>query len=274
MNGNINSFLKGSFKVDLRKDGQIVDSTDWFNNTITNTGLTYPFIYSFAKCPSFLTLGLTAYGAGGNNPQTGTGVIAPITSFQVYDSTFTGSSDQPYSTGYYNQSGQYLGWQYYEMGGNVNSPTFNTQGTACGTKFTQQGLNFYRAWTIPSGAKENGAVVAGTGIYIQSFMVSPASAANGNTTGIYAFSIVDRAVLIPSGYTATITYQLSLNFQDYTGFTFFSGNGAANGSFNTGNAATGTTGSEVSLLSGWSHLSGIYRLIIPGLQFIDGMGAA
>ena len=260
MKGNINCAVKGSYKVDLKKDGQIVESTDWFDNVITNTGLTYPFTYSFAHCPMFLSLGTISSAATG-----ATGISGAITSIPVYDPT----------TGYYNQSGQYLGWQYYEMGGAINSSSFTTLGTACGTKFTQQGLNFYRAWTIPSGAKENGAVVAGGGITIQTFMVSPSSPANGNTTGICAFSIVDRQVNIPSGYTATITYQLSLNFQNYTGFTFFSGISGAgtNGYFYTGNAATGTTGSEVSLLSGWSNLSGIYRLIIPGLQFVDGMGA-
>ena len=183
MNSDINCSIKGSYKVDLFSGGKFVESTDWFSNTITNTGLLYPFSYSFAKCSSFLSLGATQYGSIGN-AQTGTGVINPIASFPVYDSTFTGSADQPNSTGYYNQSGQYIGWQAYEIGGPHNSSFAGSVSSACGTKFTNQGLNFYRAWTLPTGATENGAIIAGTGLLINSFAVSPAS--GSDHTGKYA----------------------------------------------------------------------------------------
>lgn len=258
MNSNSDCGLKGSYKVDLFSGGKLVKSTEWFDNTITNSGLNYPFIYPFARCFMFLSLGGDAYG---ENRSSGTSLKNPINQFLVFDPT----------TGYYHQSGQYIGWEGYEIGGNHNETFSEAQSSACGTVFTNDGLNFHRGWTLPTGAQENGAVMAEDKT-IKSFMVSPSRASD--PSGHAAFSIVDREITIPSGYTATISYQLALSFKNYKNFSYFSGINDGNGFFDTGNASTGSNGSnENGLLSGWSHLSGIYRQVIPGIQIVDRMGA-
>ena len=261
MNASINCSLKGSYKVDLFKGAgksrEFVESTDWFSNDITNVGLNYPYNYPFAQCFMFLSL-----GSGNATPSAnfaGTGLQNPILNFPVYDST----------NGFWTQTGQYIGWGAYEIGGPHNSTFAGPTSSSCGTKFTKQGVNFHRAWTIPSGGQEYSTVMAGNGIQIGSFMLSPSSGTDVN--GNLPFSLVNRSVLIPSGYSATITYNLSLNFQNYTGYTLFTG--GPNGNFNTGNAATGTNGSELPLLSGWSNLTGIYKQVYPGIMFVDSMGA-
>ena len=270
MNSSINCGIKGSYQVQLKSGGKVVEETPWFSNDITNAGLNYPFIYSFANCFMFLSLGGSAWVYSSLRQQN-TGTNSPIQSFQVYDPTFTGNAQQPNATGYYQHTGQYIGWEGYEIGGQHNSTFAGSFSSTCGTKFTNQGINLYRGWTIPTGANENGAVL-GQALTINGFMVSPSSGAN--ITGNQAFSLVDRTVTIPSGFTATITYQLSLNFNNYQTYTYFSGvQGDSNGYFNTGNAAIGTNGSELGLLSGWSNLSGIYSQIYPGVQIVDSLGA-
>jgi len=262
MNASINCSLKGSYKVDIFKGGgktrEFVESTDWFSNDITNVGLNYPYYYPFAQCFMFLSLG--SGNATTNTNATGTGLNIPIQSFKVYDSI----------NGSWVQSGQYIGWGAYEIGGPHNASYNGPYSSSCGTRFTKQGINFYRAWTIPSGGAEYGTVLAEpTGIGIGSFMLSPSSGTDLN--GNLAFSLVNRSIIIPSGYSATITYNLALNFQNYTGYTLFTG--GPNGNFNTGNAATGTNGSELPLLSGWSKLTGIYKQVYPGIMFVDSIGA-
>jgi hypothetical protein len=268
MNASINCGLKGAYKVELfsgaGKNRKLVEETDWFSNDITNYGLNYPFTYPFARCFMFLSLGS---GAGGNahpNRQKSTGLYQPISSFWAYDPI----------NGSYRQTGQYIGWQGYEIGGPHNGDFDGTFSSACGTKFTANGVNLYRGWTIPTGAIENGTVMGET-LNIEGFMTSPSSGIDA--TGNLAFSLVDRSIQIPSGYTATVTYQLSLNFLNYANYQTFASTGGYNpsGYFDTGKAATGTLipGSELPLLSGWSCLSGIYRQIFPAVQFIDAMGA-
>lgn len=266
MNTSINCGLKGQYKVDVFRGGgksrEFVESTNWFSNDITNVGLNYPFIYPFAKCFMFLSIG-TGLTAPTNNSN-GTGLATGLGSFSVYN---------PTTGGYSSQSGQYIGWEGYEIGGPHDSTYDGSLSSACGTVLTNQGVNLYRGWTIPTGSYENGNVVA-QDMTINQFMTSPSSGSDVN--GNKAFSLVSRTIVVPSGYSATITYQLSINFSNYqSGYTFFSGNGdTVGGYFNTGNASTGANGSnEFELLSGWSKLSGIYRQIFPAIQLIDGVGA-
>lgn len=264
MNATVNCSLKGQYKVDIYSGKRLVETTDWFSNDITNWGLNYPFDYSFAQCFMFLSLGKTIHSSPN---QINTGLADPIYTYQVYN-----SETDSYSL----QSGTYIGWQGYEIGGPHTTSYDGTSTSFCGTKLTKQGVNLYRAWTIPTGNREsNNSVSIGepAGLSIQQFMVSPSSGSDAK--GNKAFSLVDRTIIIPSGYSATITYQLSINFSNYENkYTFFSGiRGDKNGYFETGYAATGISGSELPLLSGWSQLSGIFRQIFPAIQFVDNVGA-
>lgn len=262
MNSSINCGLKGSYKVDLYKDGKFVKSTDWFSNEITNVGMNYPFNYPFARCFMFLSLGSGAISTS-DDRKNGTGVATPIISIPVYNPTTQISS---------NQSGTFIGWEGYEIGGPHDSNFIGTSSSACGTLLTNKGMNLYRGWTIPVGAFESGMYV-NDNIHIKSFGVSPSSGADAS--GSKAFSLVDRDILIPVGHSATITYQLSLNFLNYeSGYTPFKSQSVGiNGWFNTGTAATGINNSELGILSTWSHLSGIYRQVYPGVQIVDSLGA-
>lgn len=261
MNANINCTLKGQYKVDIYSGKKLVETTDWFSNDITNWGMTYPFDYSFARCFMFLSLGSGVYGDINNNAYTG--LKSPISSFKVYHA----------KTGIHNQSGQYIGWQGYEIGNNHNQSYFRLS-SSCGSKLTKNGINLYRGWSIPTGNFENDTVIAEpNGLLIKQLMVSPSS--GSDIKGNKAFSLVDRDILIPSGYSATISYQLSINFKDYESVQFFSGKKTegSDGYFETGNAETGINGSEIDLLNSWSNLSGIYRLLFPAIQFVDDIGA-
>ncbi len=278
MQSSIYCGMKGSYRVQIKdKLGNVVEDTDYFDNDITNIGLNYPYFYSFARCFMFLSLGGTKIGA---QIQNYSGLPSPITDYLVFDPTYTGIPPAPYAgqTGYYHQSGQYIGWPGYELGSAKNSPTFNLLSTTCGTNFTPQGVNLFRGWTIPTGVAENGAYLAGDVngnpfLNINGFMVSPST--GGDPTGQYAFSLVNKSITIPSGFSATITYQLSLSFPTYSNayniFQSYSGN--SSGWFNTGNATTGTNGSEINLLSLWANASGIYRQLYPGIELVNGFGA-
>jgi len=51
--------LQGQFKVDIyNQSGDLIDTTDYFSNFITPTGLDYPYTYNFADCFRFLSLGV------------------------------------------------------------------------------------------------------------------------------------------------------------------------------------------------------------------------
>lgn len=261
MNANINCTLKGQYKVDIYSGSNLMETTDWFSNDITNYGMTYPFDYSFAQCFMFLSIGNAIHGTLNNNPNTG--LASPIKSFKVYN---------PFS-GYFRQSGEYIGWPGYEIG-DTHTQNYTFRVSSCGSKITKNGINLYRGWSIPTGNAEFSTVIGeSNGLLIRQLMVSPSS--GSDVKGNKAFSLVDRDILIPSGYNAIITYQLSINFKDYENIQFFSGKNieGTNGYFNTGNAEIGKNGSELNLLSGWSNLSGIYRLIFPAIQFVDDIGA-
>jgi len=291
MNSTINCGLKGQYKVDIKDgNGNVVETTDYFDNDITNIGLNYPYWYSFARCFMFLSLGIGP--AIGANRQQFSGLPMPSTGYYVYDPSVTGVPPNGYPSGTYIQSGTYIGWPGYELGTSKNAPT-NFDASTCGTKFTPQGVNFYRGWTIPTGLAENPQSQLAQTLTINSFMVSPSSGTD--PMGCYAFSLVDRTVTIPSGYSATITYQLSLSFptytaaynlfQSYTGgytggavpfsFTGFTGHytGNPSGWFSLSNSTSGTNGSETGLLALWGNLSGIYRQIYPGIELVNPLGA-
>lgn len=252
MKTDINIGLQGAFKVDLFSGGKFVESTDWFSNFITPTGLYYPNIYPFVDCFRFLSLGTDSStpnsGAGyPGSSATGlgtTGLAAPM---------ITG-----FNTSFGPQSGVYIGWQGYENGSD------NSQ-SACGTILTEQGPRFYRAWSIPTGGVNYTMQNTAAGLTINEFMVSPSS--GSNITGNKAFSRVRRTVTIPNGYSAIISYQLSINLQN-TGLTYF-----APGTFTINNADITSSPDDGALVTGWGNLSGYYRHVYHGLNVIDSAGA-
>lgn len=253
MKTQVNIGLEGAFKVDFYSGGKFVETTDWFNNFITPTGLFYPNIYPFVDCFRFLSL-----GSDGSTPNSGgyvtgvgftgasigtTGLSSPINSYTTLQGT--------------TESGTYIGWQGYANGTDSNSQS------ACGTVLTEKGIRFYRAWTIPTGGVD---YYMGTGgLTINEFMVSPSS--GNDATGRWAFSRVRRTVTIPVGYSAIISYQLSINLQN-TGLTYFGPN-----TFSTGLADVTSDEDDFGLVSGWNNLSGYYRHVYHGLNIINSAGA-
>jgi hypothetical protein len=242
MNKQIELGLEGAFKVDLF-DGsnQLVSTTDYFSNFITPTGLSYPYIYPFADCFRYLSIGRSAIansGTTGLNAFGTTGLLDPINSYQVSNGT--------------SQTANYIDWRAYATGGET---------ATCGTVVTEQGPRFYRAWNIPSG---NGLVMnepTADGLAVSEFMVSPSS--GSDPTGKWAFSRVVRNLFIPNGHRAVVSYQLRVNIKN-TGVTMFSG-----GTFKTGNAEIEN---DIELVSGWANLSGYYRQVYHGLRCVDQIG--
>jgi len=246
MKSNIKCSMKGRYKVEIFSGKTLMETTDWFDNDITNTGVLYPFTYPFARCFMFLSIGSGQFTEQTNGLQSYTGFYSgatPINTFQTQDGNY--------------QTGSYMGWPFYASGLIGSS--------ACGTQFTPSGVNLFRAWNLPSGT----GAIGGTGLEIDSFMVSPSS--GSDPTGCYPFSCVNQSVFIASGYNATIYYMLSLNFNDYAQpYVYFPTGISGNGYFNTGNAIVG--GVDTTLVSGWANLSGIYRQLFPGIQCVDNYG--
>lgn len=247
MKSNVQCGLKGQYKVDIFSGKKLVETTDWFSNDITNTGVLYPYTYPFARCFMFLSLGQGQFTEQVNGLESYTGFASGATAINGFSTDDGGT-----------QTGSYMGYPFY-----ANGPVGSS---ACGTQFTPSGVNFFRAWNIPTGA----VAIGGTGLQIDSFMVSPSS--GSDPTGCYAFSCVNQSVFIASGYNATIYYMLSLNFSDYSSQGVYFPTGASgNGYFNTGNANIG--GVDTTLVASWANLSGIYRQLFPGLQCVDNNGA-
>lgn len=242
---NVEYGLRGSFKMDTYDaQGNFVETSDWFDNFITASGLMYPTIYSFANCFRFLTIGTSSNsnrgGLEGANTDT-TGCYVPITSY----------NDSANNT----QNGTWMGYQAYETG---TTPLINS---SCATVLGTQGVRFFRAWTIPSGAVGTTVNEPGGSLNIQEFAVSPSS--GGDPTGCFAFSRVQRNLPLRNGMRAVISYQLQVNCLNYNRTTFRSG------TFLTGNA---DVTNDYDLINQWGRLSGYYKQVWPGLSCIDSYG--
>jgi hypothetical protein len=234
--------LQGAFKVDIfNVKDELVESTNYFSNFITQTGLFYPSRYSFPDCFRFLSLGqgTIANSATGNagafrNPTTG--LQDPVNSnglITASDGTF--------------QSVLYMGRNYYYGG---------TDG-ACGSIVTKQGPIYYRGWSVPTGGK-----LTNSAISINEFMVSPSS--GQDVSGKCAFSRVVRSVIIPANSRSIISYQLQVRILN-TGVTVFN-----SGTFITGQA---NVDNDLGIVSEWQNLSGYYKQIHHGLRLIDVEGS-
>lgn len=246
MKSNIEYGLRGAFKADTYDgQGNLVDTTDWFDNFITQTGLTYPTIYSFANCFRYLSIGSdNELNRGGNSNDATKELKSPITSYTI----------QPGDT---TQPGTWIGWQGYETGNAAFS-----QSSSCQTQLTSQGLRFFRAWSIPTGAYGITINEPGGYLNIQELAVSPGN--ESDSVGKYAFSRVQRNLPIPNGHRVIISYQLQVNCQNYTPTTFPSG------TFQTGYA---DITNDYGLVRDWGLLSGYYRQVWPGLSVVDNYGA-
>jgi hypothetical protein len=241
--------LQGAFKVDLfDKNGKFVESTDYFSNFITTTGLLYPLRYAFADCFRYLSLGtdptasIVGDGAGDEDIKWGTtGVKAPIVTY----TTNVGTED-----------GIDIDWKAYETSEDPSIESF------CGTQFATSGIRLFRGWRVPSGLSDGMPVTMqepGTsGLMIEEFAVAPNS-------GACAFSRVTRPVFIPNDFSAVISYQLIVNLPNMrTPVTF------PTGTFKTGNADV----TNFELVRQWSFLSGYYRQVYHGLKCVDTVGAS
>jgi hypothetical protein len=245
MKANVEYGLRGAFKVDTYDgQGNFVESSDWFDNFITQSGLMYPTLYSFANCFRFLTLGTSSNnnrgGLEGTNTDT-TGCYSPIQTFNVSDGT--------------TQNGTWMGYEAYETG---TDPLLNS---SCRTVINSNGIRFFRSWQVPSGAIGTTVNETGGSLNIQEFAVSPSS--GGDPLGCFAFSRVQRNLPLKNGYRAIISYQLQINCLNYNRTRFPSG------TFLTGNA---DTTNDYDLIDQWGKLSGYYKQVWPGLSCIDSYG--
>jgi hypothetical protein len=251
MTSNIEYGLKGAFKVDIYdKVGNFVETTDWFSNFITQSGLMYPTVYSFANCFRFLTIGKNNSPnegglPGGNGGAVLTGCVEPITSFGVKN-----IND---STTYY-QNGTWMGFDGYATGNGTNN-------SSCQTLVGPSGLRFFRSWSIPTGAA--GTVINEPAGYlnVQEMAVSPGS--GGDPQGCFAFSRIQRNLPLKNDYRAIVSYQLQINCKNYSTTPFFKD------TFLTGNA---DVSKDEDLIWEWKNLSGYYRQVWAGLSCIDNYG--
>lgn len=255
---NINYVLEGKFKVDIfNKEGVLIESTDWFNNFITPTGLSYIYRYKFADCFRYLSLGTSAeQNSGDKGGATGTtGLHGKIDFLRTnLDSgirpTITGENGVWYKGDPYTGTlnAQYMGSWAYEPSANsiMESPS---------------GPKFYRTWRVPFYDSILTGYGATNGLEIKEFMVSPSS--GEDLLGNNAFSRVVRNVTIPDQTYAFISYQLGIGLGS-TSIQILSGK-----TFDTGSADIINEKNEVEQ---WSNLSGYYRQTYHGLAWIDANG--
>ena len=245
MKANTEYGLEGSFKMDtFDGKGKLIDSTDYFSNFITYSGLIYPLTYHFPECFKFLTIGTSNAG----NSTITTGIAGTPVSFDVID-VFNGSS-------FPDQSLSYLGPVNYSKGD-------------CGVQVSKDGPSYYRGWRIPTGTN----TVAGEDVTFREFMVSPSS--GSDASGRVAFSRVPREVTLRSGASAIVSYRLKLKIQS-TGVNYLTGFDTTKADLEDGELATlwstGTTGHYRQVYHGLSVMDPNGNTFIP--KFGDAMEPA
>ena len=237
---NIEYGLQGQFKVDVyNREGEMIDTTDYFTNFITQTGLNYPLYYNFSDCFRYLTLGRN----GGANTMDVTGLLpAP---------TYVTSLVKNYDT----NTVSYQDWAY--LGDSHLDKKSSSSAGSCGTIIGADGPSFYRGWKLPTGDN----VFTEGQTTISEFMVSPSTGTD--ETGRFAFSRVPRSVSIPSGTRTIVTYMLNVKIK-HTGVNYFH-----EGTFNTGQAEISE---QEHLVESFGSLSGYYRQCYHGLRCVDNQG--
>ena len=165
---NINYALEGKFKVDIfDKQGKLIETTDWFNNFITASGLSQIYRYNFAECFRYLSLGSGLKSNYGNNPasaNTTTGIDSGIlkigTDLSIVDAVTGWKGANGVNGGVLSLSGQYIGpWGYVDGGASTFEDT--------------TGPKFFRSWSIPYYDGNISSTTHPNGLTIQEFMVSP-----------------------------------------------------------------------------------------------------
>lgn len=138
--------LQGQFKFDLYdKHGSLLKTSNYINNFITQSGLSYPLHFAFADCFRFLSVGS---GDVGNS-------IVPeneTTGLQIPDPEFS-----------------YIGSRENFL----NASSSNYSNSSCGYRFSQDNiLELYRGWSLPNNLPGDEGVFQNDG-HFKEFMVSP-----------------------------------------------------------------------------------------------------
>ena len=131
--------INGQFKIDTYgKDNQLKETTNYFDNFITSTGLEYIKTFAFADCFRYLSL-----GSGTTlNSLTTTGISTGIPQFSYIGGTQNdGCTEQ-------------LASQY--------------DGKSCGYKISNSGVILSRGWRVPTGSD-----FFDTDYEFQEFVLSP-----------------------------------------------------------------------------------------------------
>lgn len=136
--------LQGQFKFDLHdKSGNLLKSSNFVNNFITNSGVFYPYHFAFADCFRFLSVGSGDAGNSIRFSNETTGLEIPIPEY-----SYIGSRNDFYSS------------------------DTNYAPSACGYKLSGNLIELYRQWTLPNnlGGDQGAFQVGGT---FKEFMVTP-----------------------------------------------------------------------------------------------------
>jgi hypothetical protein len=230
--------LDGHFKVDLyNQNDELIESTDFANNFITTTGLSYPYYMPFAEGFKWLSLGTS------------------------------NTANTIHTTGLY---GRVDGEDYYEYSDAFEYLTgFYPAG--CGYVEQPDGIDLYRAWRLP----ESGNSYMKKEFTFKEMMTSPGrpkKMATPNDTevlytggalpvaptkGLSAFSRVLQTFTVPSGDWAVITYKLGVTIDTgIRNFNKFIGLWDAD--------------SEHGSPDLWQNLTGQSKLLHPGVRIVKG----
>ena len=240
---NTECALQGQFKVDIyNKENHLVDTTDWFNNYITNTGLFYPLTYPFADCFRFLSLGSSSSA----NTDATTGLVNPMS----FNNKFSVLDENGSPAGFQHVS--HWGKEAYHVAG--PPPDYATPGS-CGAQHHKTGPLLFRGWNVPSGN-----FYVSKNLNINEFAVSPSSGAD--PLGSKAFSRIVKPIIIPSGTRSIISYRLKLAID--SGIKTF---GAGTFSIAGADTSEGST-----ILNTLGNLSGYYRQVYHGFRLVDNQG--
>jgi hypothetical protein len=262
--------LQGQFKFDVyHKDGTLDYTTDYINNFITPTGLSYPDSFGFADCFRYVSLG----SGTGANFVTGigtTGLSIPI-----------------------RQSGiEYVGGN--GLSSCSNAIKNNYISNACGYRTTNSGITLFRAWRIPDGSS-----YFTTPFNFSEYILSPGRprvfAYVNTSTGVVNTGLCNcnQAGNLSSGLTgATVNGLESLDFANAypkicdaeKAFTRILKNVSVSGdqylivnysllvSFDSGVKFFNSTPTRISPLGSpynWLSVSGISSIVHPGIKLIN-----
>jgi hypothetical protein len=130
----INLKLQGQFKFDIyNSNKELISSSEYIDNFITNSGVMYPYHFTFADCFRYLTIGSGTLG----NSIAKSNTIAETTGLQIPIPVFS-----------------YIGGRTnFNSGVNATNYTSPGQfGAACGYVQTASGVSLIRSWAFPDNS--------------------------------------------------------------------------------------------------------------------------